>query len=80
MKQSPAAAEPAVTVKLEEVAKSSKMKVKFSHLALVFFLLLSMVMTGCFFWQYRLPKLQPGESRNTFHHSAGGLLNLNVNV
>lgn len=55
-------ADPAVTVKSEEAAKSSRMKVKLAHLALVFFLLLSMVMTGCFFWQYRLPKLQPGES------------------
>lgn len=50
-----------MTVKSEEVAKSSRMKVKLAHLALVFFLLLSMVMTGCFFWQYRLPKLQPDE-------------------
>lgn len=59
--QTPAVADPAVTVKSEEVAKSSRMKVKLAHLALVFFLLLSMVMTGCFFWQYRLPKLQPDE-------------------
>lgn len=59
--QTPAVADPAVTVKSEEVSKSSRMKVKLAHLALVFFLLLSMVMTGCFFWQYRLPKLQPDE-------------------
>ncbi|XP_075881149.1 putative beta-lactamase-like 1 [Nelusetta ayraudi] len=59
--QTPPVADPAVTVKSEEVAKSSRMKVKLAHLALVFFLLLSMVMTGCFFWQYRLPKLQPDE-------------------
>ncbi|KAL2104180.1 hypothetical protein ACEWY4_001048 [Coilia grayii] len=33
------------------------MKVKWTRLGLVFFLLLSIVMTGCFIWQYSLPKL-----------------------
>ncbi|XP_012676150.1 putative beta-lactamase-like 1 isoform X2 [Clupea harengus] len=32
------------------------MKVKWTTLGLVFFLLLSLVMTGCFIWQYRQPK------------------------
>lgn len=77
-KQTPAAAEPPVTVKSEEATKSSRMKVKFSHLALVFFLLLSMVMTGCFFWQYRLPKLQPGELPSSPTRSFGNLNASNV--
>ncbi|KAM9759577.1 putative beta-lactamase-like 1 isoform 2-T4 [Menidia menidia] len=33
------------------------MKVKWSQMGLVFFLILSLVMTGCFLWQYQLPKL-----------------------
>ncbi|XP_075318370.1 putative beta-lactamase-like 1 [Odontesthes bonariensis] len=37
------------------------MKVKWSQLGLVFFLILSLVMTGCFFWQYQLPKVLPDE-------------------
>ncbi|XP_037535102.1 putative beta-lactamase-like 1 isoform X1 [Nematolebias whitei] len=37
------------------------MKVKWTHLGLVFFLTLSLVMTGCFFWQYQLPKVLPDE-------------------
>ncbi|MEQ2229451.1 hypothetical protein ILYODFUR_018869 [Ilyodon furcidens] len=37
------------------------MKVKWAHLGLVFFLLLSLVMTGCFLWQYQLPKLKLDE-------------------
>ncbi|KAJ3602530.1 hypothetical protein NHX12_030283 [Muraenolepis orangiensis] len=37
------------------------MKVKMTQLGLVFFLLLSLVMTGCFLWQYTLPKLLPDE-------------------
>jgi len=53
---------PAAPVKLEGATKSSKMKVKWTQLGLVFFLVLSLVMTGCFFWQYQLPKLLPGES------------------
>ncbi|KAL7859904.1 hypothetical protein SRHO_G00150510 [Serrasalmus rhombeus] len=35
------------------------MKVKWTKLGMVFFLLLSLVMTGCFIWQYRLPKAKP---------------------
>ncbi|XP_052450891.1 putative beta-lactamase-like 1 [Carassius gibelio] len=35
------------------------MKVKWTKLGMVFFLLLSFVMTGCFIWQYRLPKAKP---------------------
>ncbi|XP_051962347.1 putative beta-lactamase-like 1 [Xyrauchen texanus] len=34
------------------------MKVKWTKLGMVFFLLLSLVMTGCFIWQYRLPKVK----------------------
>ncbi|XP_029358895.1 putative beta-lactamase-like 1 [Echeneis naucrates] len=37
------------------------MKVKWTQLGLVFFLVLSLVMTGCFFWQYQLPKVLPDE-------------------
>ncbi|XP_073679808.1 putative beta-lactamase-like 1 [Garra rufa] len=37
------------------------MKVKWTKLGMVFFLLLSFVMTGCFIWQYRLPKAKPVE-------------------
>uniref|UniRef100_A0A3P8XB13 Beta-lactamase-related domain-containing protein n=2 Tax=Esox lucius TaxID=8010 RepID=A0A3P8XB13_ESOLU len=35
-----------------------KMKVKWTKLGMVVFLLLSLVMTGCFIWQYRIPKLK----------------------
>ncbi|XP_056589542.1 putative beta-lactamase-like 1 [Triplophysa dalaica] len=38
------------------------MKVKWTKLGMVFFLLLSLVMTGCFIWQYRLPKAKPDET------------------
>ncbi|XP_077583449.1 putative beta-lactamase-like 1 isoform X2 [Stigmatopora nigra] len=38
------------------------MKVKWTQVGLVFFLLLSVVMTGCFFWQFQLPKIQPDEA------------------
>lgn len=65
IKQTPAvAAPPAATVKFEGLTKSSRMKVKWTQLGLVFFLVLSLVMTGCFFWQYRLPKLLQGEARS----------------
>ncbi|XP_062396150.1 putative beta-lactamase-like 1 [Sardina pilchardus] len=37
------------------------MKVKWTKLGLVFFLLLSVVMTACFLWQYRQPKLRTVE-------------------
>ncbi|XP_051947218.1 putative beta-lactamase-like 1 isoform X1 [Xyrauchen texanus] len=39
--------------------QTAKMKVKWTKLGMVFFLLLSLVMTGCFIWQYRLPKMKP---------------------
>ncbi|XP_066547301.1 putative beta-lactamase-like 1 isoform X2 [Amia ocellicauda] len=35
------------------------MEVKWTQLGMVFFLLLSIVMTGCFLWQYQLPKIEP---------------------
>lgn len=57
----PAAAAPAATIKLEGFAKAKTMKVKWTQVGLVFFLLLSLVMTGCFLWQYNLPKLLPGK-------------------
>ncbi|TRZ02398.1 hypothetical protein DNTS_025766 [Danionella cerebrum] len=42
---------------IDELTKTSKMKVKWTRLGLVFFLLLSIAMTACFIWQYQLPKL-----------------------
>ncbi|XP_077430348.1 putative beta-lactamase-like 1 isoform X1 [Vanacampus margaritifer] len=57
----PAPPAPAASVQFQEVTKTKKMKVKWSQVGLVFFLMLSMVMTGCFFWQYQLPKVQPDE-------------------
>lgn len=67
-KPSPAVAAPApaATVKFEGLTKTGRMKVKWTQLGLVFFLVLSLVMTGCFFWQYQLPKLLPGETSK--HH------------
>ncbi|XP_035238956.1 putative beta-lactamase-like 1 isoform X1 [Anguilla rostrata] len=44
------------------LTKPGQMKVKWTQLGLVFFLLLSLVMTGCFLWQYQIPKLQPDEN------------------
>ncbi|XP_077386429.1 putative beta-lactamase-like 1 isoform X2 [Festucalex cinctus] len=55
----PAAA--AASVHFQGLTKTKKMKVKWTQLGLVFFLMLSMVMTGCFLWQYQLPKVQPDE-------------------
>uniref|UniRef100_A0AAV2M747 Beta-lactamase-related domain-containing protein n=1 Tax=Knipowitschia caucasica TaxID=637954 RepID=A0AAV2M747_KNICA len=65
--QPPPAATPAAAVKFEGLTKKKKMKVKWSQVLLVFFLVVSVVMTCCFFWQYQLPKLLPDESmgRNT---------------
>ncbi|XP_040890475.1 putative beta-lactamase-like 1 isoform X1 [Toxotes jaculatrix] len=57
----PAVAAPAATVKFKGLTKTSRMKVKWTQLGLVFFLVLSLVMTGCFFWQYQLPKVPPDE-------------------
>jgi len=42
--------------------QTAKMKVKWTKLGMVFFLLLSFVMTGCFLWQYRIPKATPGKN------------------
>ncbi|XP_068598980.1 putative beta-lactamase-like 1 [Brachionichthys hirsutus] len=56
-----AAAVPAATIKFKGLNKSSRMKVKWTQLGLLFFLILSLVMTGCFFWQYQLPKLKSDE-------------------
>ncbi|XP_036386157.1 putative beta-lactamase-like 1 [Megalops cyprinoides] len=37
------------------------MKDRWTQLGLLFFLFLSLIMTGSFLWQYQLPKLQPGD-------------------
>lgn len=50
--------QPSPVAAIESLTKSSKMKVKWTHLGLVFFLVLSIIMTGCFLWQYHLPKLR----------------------
>ncbi|KAI4881284.1 hypothetical protein NFI96_032551 [Prochilodus magdalenae] len=42
-----------------DIHPSSNMKVKWTKLGMVFFLLLSLIMTGCFIWQYSLPKAEP---------------------
>ncbi|KAJ8370971.1 hypothetical protein SKAU_G00109990 [Synaphobranchus kaupii] len=47
------------------LTKPGQMKVKWTQLGLVFFLLLSLVMTGCFLWQYQMPKLKPDENVET---------------
>ncbi|XP_028303442.1 putative beta-lactamase-like 1 isoform X1 [Gouania willdenowi] len=57
----PVVAAPAV-VPFEGLTKNNRMKVKWSQLGLVFFLILFLVMTGCFFWQYQLPKLLADEA------------------
>ncbi|XP_072553376.1 putative beta-lactamase-like 1 [Salminus brasiliensis] len=44
---------------LRPVDPTPTMKVKWTKLGMVFFLLLSLTMTGCFIWQYRLPKAKP---------------------
>ncbi|XP_062843119.1 putative beta-lactamase-like 1 [Trichomycterus rosablanca] len=41
---------------LQSLTTGSKMKLKWTHLGLIFFLSLSIIMTGCFLWQYHLPK------------------------
>lgn len=53
---------PAAAPTVEGLTKPRKMKVRWTQLGLVFFLLLSLIMTGCFLWQYHLPKLLPDES------------------
>jgi len=66
LKPTPAVATPptpaSIAVTFEKLSKTNKMKVKWSQLGLVFFLILSLVMTGCFFWQYQLPKVLPGKT------------------
>ncbi|XP_055039438.2 putative beta-lactamase-like 1 isoform X1 [Misgurnus anguillicaudatus] len=49
--------QPTPELAIDELTKTSKMKVKWTQLGLIFFLLLSLVMTACFIWQYQLPKL-----------------------
>ncbi|XP_054031822.1 putative beta-lactamase-like 1 [Dryobates pubescens] len=39
--------------------KLAAMEVKWIHISAIFFFLLSLAMTGCFLWQYSLPKLEP---------------------
>ncbi|XP_068454548.1 putative beta-lactamase-like 1 isoform X2 [Clinocottus analis] len=41
------------------------MKVKWTMLGMVVFFLLSVVMTCCFIWQYRMPKLKTGKRRRS---------------
>ncbi|GAA6107312.1 putative beta-lactamase-like 1 [Tachysurus ichikawai] len=36
------------------------MKLKWTNLGIIFFFILSLIMIGCFIWQYRLPKAKPG--------------------
>ena len=40
--------------------RKDTMKVKWTKLGMVVFFLLSVVMTTCFIWQYRMPKLEMG--------------------
>ncbi|KAB5537044.1 hypothetical protein PHYPO_G00114310 [Pangasianodon hypophthalmus] len=46
---------------IERLTTTSRMEVKWTHLGLIFFVMLSIIMTGCFLWQYHLPKLMPEE-------------------
>ncbi|XP_029682463.1 putative beta-lactamase-like 1 isoform X4 [Takifugu rubripes] len=59
----PAVDAPAGNVQFKGLSRTSRMKLKWTHVGLVFFILVSLVMTGCFFWQYQLPKLLPDEER-----------------
>lgn len=52
--------------------QTSKMKVKWTKLGMVVFLLISLVMTGCFIWQYRMPKLKIGKSQKRISHPMCG--------
>jgi len=52
---------PDPAIAIDGLTKTRKMKVKWTQLGLVFFLLLSIIMTACFIWQYQLPKLVTGE-------------------
>lgn len=44
---------------------AARMKVKWTTLGMVVFFLLSVVMTCCFIWQYRIPKLRTGNPPHT---------------
>ncbi|KAM4687184.1 putative beta-lactamase-like 1 [Rhinophrynus dorsalis] len=44
---------------------SSTMELKWSHLGMVFFFLVSITMSGLFIWQYKLPKLEPSPVQET---------------
>ncbi|XP_060765820.1 putative beta-lactamase-like 1 [Neoarius graeffei] len=46
---------------IERLTTTTRMDVKWTHLGLIFFVMLSIIMTGCFLWQYHLPKLIPEE-------------------
>ncbi|XP_058858484.1 putative beta-lactamase-like 1 isoform X1 [Acipenser ruthenus] len=46
------------TGSVQGITKGIRMEVKWTQLGMVFFLLLSIVMTGCFLWQYKLPKIE----------------------
>lgn len=61
IKPTPAVDAPAGNVQFKGLSRTSRMKLKWTHVGLVFFILVSLVMTGCFFWQYQLPKLLPGK-------------------
>lgn len=67
MKPTPAANTSAGNLKFKGLSKTSRMKLKWTHVGLVFFIMVSLVMTGCFFWQYQLPKLLPGECEAASH-------------
>ncbi|KAM4885860.1 putative beta-lactamase-like 1 [Sylvia borin] len=42
--------------------KLTAMEVKWIHILVIFLFLLSVAMTGCFLWQYSLPKVEPNPS------------------
>ncbi|XP_033375255.1 putative beta-lactamase-like 1 [Parus major] len=42
--------------------KLTAMEVKWIHVLVILLFLLSVAMTGCFLWQYSLPKVEPGPS------------------
>ncbi|MBN3325860.1 BLML protein, partial [Atractosteus spatula] len=48
-----------VALSLQYDKNTPERDMKWTQLGMVFFLLLSIVMTGCFLWQYQLPKVEP---------------------
>lgn len=44
-----------------ETSHICNMKLKWTNLGIIFFFILSLIMIGCFIWQYRLPKAKPGK-------------------